>query len=100
MNDETFVTTTSEALNVPVPEALAQLDSTFNVAAALPTPTTAKKDSLPHDSIMTEDISLAVETEKNIEIIVKQEPRDSPPRKPIKTKAMTASAKKAHEIFK
>lgn len=105
VNDETFVTTTSEAVvTIPlpvalaIPESLSQLDSTFNVAAIpLVTTTTSKKDSRPHDSIMTEDMSLVVAPEKPI---IKQEPMNSPPRKPTKAKPTATSAKKAHEIFK
>lgn len=73
-----------------------QLDSTFNVAP----PAKSKKNSVPpQDSIMTEDLSMAVEEPQ----MVKQEPLDSPPRKPAPAKATSVkptASKKNMEIFK
>lgn len=74
-----------------------QLDSTFNVAP--PKTNLDKKASLPQDSIMTEDLSMAADEKQ----AVKQEPT-SPPRRPASVskapKPTAASAKKHNEIFK
>lgn len=112
VNNETFVapssnTTPAGPIN-PVTAAIKaaaaksgpsspQLDSTFNVAP----PAKNKKNSIPpQDSIMTEDLSMAVEEPQ----MVKQEPLDSPPRKPAATKASSVkpapASKKNMEIFK
>lgn len=99
VNNETFVTTTTPVVlanpkakvkaAAEIPAAPSpHLDSTFNVAA--PPPAKGKKNSVPRDSIMTEDLSMAV----------KQEPFESPPRKPKVAPNRPPSAKKAHEIFK
>lgn len=111
VNNETFVapssnTTPAGPIN-PVTAAIKaaaaksgplspQLDSTFNVAP----PAKSKKNSIPpQDSIMTEDLSMAEEPQ-----MVKQEPLDSPPRKPAATKATSVkpapASKKNMEIFK
>lgn len=100
IHNETYVTTsTTPVVVVPKPVAAVatpQLDSTYCV----PEPEKEKKknNSLPHDSIMTEDLSMAVEQPP----AVKEEPIESPPRKPAKAvrPQKAASAKKAHEIFK
>lgn len=112
VNNETFVTTTATPVVMPPPTVVKpivaaatplpppppavespHLDSTFNVA-----PPKSKKNSLPQDSIMTEDLSMAAEDKP----MVKREPVESPPRKAPLSKAITkaTSAKKAHEIFK
>ena len=105
VNNETFVSvpvSVPPTPSIPTPPVSASphLDSTFQVAV----PTKGNKKAsiqLPKDSIMTEDLSMAQEEEVPV---IKSEPMESPPRKPTATtKASakaTASAKKAHEIFK
>lgn len=104
VNNETFVATATVPPTPPVLANLAKgvavsspnLDSTFNV----PPPQSKGERSVPQDSIMTEDMSMAVDDRQ----IVKEEPIESPPRKAapsvIKNVSKAPSAKKQHEIFK